>query len=153
MAPRAAGHWAFLGSSPPPTGLSPLCLCTTDIGPVMGWEAKLPGAWPLNTTSGAPAPLHSATNPDGYANCVATLQGQAGSWYLCRQKNIHRDIRLSAMSLFMGGRAMHAASCLSIYMSHVLALAPQSGIHHGTCPLACLSSSSPPAGSPYLFNY
>ena len=57
--------------------------------------------------------------------CVATLQGQAGSWYLCRWKNIHGAVGLSGMPLFMGGQAMHAASYLSICMSHVMALAPQ----------------------------
>ena len=85
--------------------------------------------------------------------CVATLQGQAGPWYLYRWKNIHGALGMSGMPLFMGGQAMHTASCVSICMSHVMALAPQRGTHHGTCPLACLSSSSPPAGSPYLFKY
>ena len=71
--------------------------------------------------------------------CVATLQGQAGSWYLCRRRNIHRAIGMSGMPLFMGGRTTHAASCVSICMSHVMALAPQHVTHHGTCPLVCLS--------------
>ena len=85
--------------------------------------------------------------------CVATLQGQVGSWYSCRQKNIHGALGMSGMPLFMGGWAPHAASCMSICMSHVMPPAPQSGTHHGTCPLAYLSSSSPPEGSPYLFKY
>ena len=34
---------------------------------------------------------------------VATLQGQAGSWYLCRQKNIQGAVGMSGMPLFMGG--------------------------------------------------
>ena len=43
----------------------------------------------------------------------------------------------------------HAASCVSICMSQVVAPAP----HRGTCPHGCLSSSTPPAGSPSLFKY
>ena len=43
-------------------------------------------------------------------NCVATLQGKAGAWYSCRQNNTHGAIGMSGMPLFMGGRAMHAAS-------------------------------------------
>ena len=54
-----------------------------------------------------------------------TIQGQAGSWYLCRWKNIHRPVGLSGMRLFMGGQATHAASCMSPCMSHIMALAPQ----------------------------
>ena len=34
---------------------------------------------------------------------VAPLQGQAGPWYLCRQKNIHGAVGMSGMPLFMGG--------------------------------------------------
>ena len=60
---------------------------------------------------------------------------------------------MSGTPLFMGGQATHSASCVSICMSHVRALAPQHGTHHGTCPLACLSSPPPPAGSSYLFKY
>ena len=73
---------------------------------------------------------------------VATLQGQAGSWYLCRQKNVHGAVGMSGMPFFTGRRAM----CVCV--SHVMAPAPQHGTHHGTCPLACLPSSLPPAGSP-----
>ena len=86
-------------------------------------------------------------------HCVATLQDQAGSWYLCRWENIHGAVGMSGMPLFMGGQATHAASCVSICMSHVVAPAPQHGTHHGTCSLACVSSSLSPAGSPYLFKY
>ena len=45
--------------------------------------------------------------------CVATLQGQAGSWYSCRRKNIHRTVGMSGMPLFTGGQATQAASCVS----------------------------------------
>ena len=158
MTPRPHEHWAFLESSPPPTGLAPLCLCTADIGPVLGWEVKLPGARPPNTACQWWATLlrsamNSAMNPASSANCVATVQGHAGSWNLCRRKNIHGAVGMSGMPLFMGGQATHAASCVSICMSHVMALAPECGTHRGTCPLACLPSSLPPAGSPYLFEY
>ena len=39
---------------------------------------------------------------------------------------------MSGMPLFTGGRATHAASCVSICMSHAVALAPQCGTHCGT---------------------
>ena len=78
---------------------------------------------------------------------VATLQGQACPWYSCRQQNIHRAVGMSGMPLFTGGRATRAASCVSICMS-LTALAPQHGTHCGSCPLACLSSSSPQQGVP-----
>ena len=52
-----------------------------------------------------------------------------------------------------GWATMHAASCVSVCVSHVGAPAPQRGTHSDTCPLACLSSSPPPAGSPYLLKY
>ena len=82
--------------------------------------------------------------------CVATLQGQAGPWCSCRWKNTHGAAGMSGMPLFTGGRATHAASCVSICMSHVVAPAHQCG----PCSLACVSSSSsPPAGSPHLFKY
>ena len=84
---------------------------------------------------------------------VATLQGQAGSWYSCKWKNIHGAVGMSGMPLFTGGQATHATSCVSICMSHVMALAPQSVTHHGICPLVCLSSPLTPAGSPHLFKY
>ena len=80
--------------------------------------------------------------------CVATLQGQAGSWYSCTWKNIHRAVGTSGMPLFMGGGATHAASCASVCMSHVMALAPQHGTHRGTCPLARLSHHCPQQGVP-----
>ena len=83
-----------------------------------------------------------------YGCCVVTIQGQAGSWYSCTQKNIHRAVGMSGMLLFMGGQATHAANYVSICMSHVTALAPQRGTHHGTCSLVCLSSSSPQQGVP-----
>ena len=86
-------------------------------------------------------------------SCVATLQSWTSSWYLCRWTNIHRAVGMSGMPLFMGGRTTHPASCVSLWMSHVVALAPQCFAHHGTCPLACLPSSLPLAGSPYLFKY
>ena len=85
--------------------------------------------------------------------CVATLQGQAGSWYLCTWKNIHRAIAMSVMPLFTRGQATACCKHVSICMSHVMAPAPHCSIHCGTCPLVCLSSSFPPAGSPYLFKY
>ena len=60
---------------------------------------------------------------------------------------------MSGRPLFMGGLATHAASCVSISMSHIMALTPQRGTHSGACPLACLSSSLPHAGIPYLSKY
>ena len=81
-------------------------------------------------------------------------QGRAGPQYLRRWNNIHRAVGMSGMRSFMGGRATHGASCVSICVSHVMALAPRCGTHRGMGPLAwCLSSSLPPAWSPYLFKY
>ena len=71
--------------------------------------------------------------PDGRVDgeCVATLQGQAGPWYSCRWKNIHGAVGMSGMPLFMGGRATHTVSCVSVCMSPVMTLAPQCGTHRG----------------------
>ena len=55
-----------------------------------------------------------------FRKCVATLQGQAGPWYSHRRNDIHRALGMSGMPLFMGGRATHAASCVSLCMSHVV---------------------------------
>ena len=92
---------------------------------------------------GSQQPCQTGLRVQKINDCVATLQGQAGPWYLCRRKNIHRAVGMSGMLLFMGGRATHTARCVSICMSHVVAPAPQHGTHCGTCPLVCLSSSSP----------
>ena len=61
-----------------------------------------------------------------------------------------RAVGLSGMPLFTGGQATHAASCVSICMSHVMAPAPQRGSHPVTRSFVCLSSS-PPTGRTYLF--
>ena len=84
------------------------------------------------------------------SNCVATFKVR-------QVHGIHADGKiftellgcLACLYSWVGEPRMLQAAC--ICMSHVMALAPQRGTHHGTCPLACLSSSSPPAGSPYLF--
>ena len=55
---------------------------------------------------------------------------------------------MSGMPLFMGGQAMHTASCMSICMSHVVAPAPQHGTHCGTCPLVCVPHHRPHQGVP-----
>ena len=78
-----------------------------------------------------------------FAHCVATLQGQAGWWYLCRRKNVHGAIGMSGMPLFTGGQATHTANCVSICMSHVVALVPQHGTHCDTCPLVSLIIITP----------
>ena len=55
---------------------------------------------------------------------------------------------------FINGWASHVRCKLRVHLHvscHGLAL--QHSTHHGTCPLVCLPSSSPPAGSPYLFKY
>ena len=75
--------------------------------------------------------------------CVATKEGQAGLRYSHKQNNIHRAVEMPGTPLFTGGRATHAASCMSIYMSHVVAPAPQHGNHCGTCPLSCVSLHHP----------
>ena len=73
----AAGHWAFLGSSPLPTGLSPLCLCTTDIGPALGGRPGLQepchsSSSPLGTPLLAPVCSHcTATNPADCQLCCS----------------------------------------------------------------------------------
>ena len=85
------------------------------------------------------------------APCVAILQGRAGSWCSWRWNNIHGAIGMSGVPLFTGGWARHAASCMSICMSHVMALAPQCGTHRGTWLLVCLHVSL--VRSPYLLKY
>ena len=74
-----------------------------------------------------------------------------GSRYSCRRNNIHGAAGPSGTPVFTGGRATRAAGCVSVCTSHVMAPAPQCGIHRDPCPLVCLLSSSPPAGSPSLF--
>ena len=120
------------GDSPP--GTTSCCLATQPGSP---WE-----------TPEAP-PFPYPTNPTNYTNSLVACQGLAGSWDSGRGKNIHGAAGMSDMSLFKGGQFTHAASCVSICMSHVVVPAPQRGTH----PLVCLLSSSPPAGSPYLFKH
>ena len=52
--------------------------------------------------------------------CVGMVQGLTGSWDSGRRNNIHGAIGMSDMPLFTGGRATHAASCVSLCMSHVV---------------------------------
>ena len=70
------------------------------------------------------------------------------SMVFVQMENIHRAVGMSGTPLFTGGGAMYAASCVSICMSHVMALAPQSVTHYGTCPLACVSHHCPQQGVP-----
>ena len=76
---------------------------------------------------------------------------------------IHTDGKISKEPLgclaclysWVGEPRTLQAACLSdcFCMAHVMVLDPQHGTQHGPSPLARVSSSSPPAGNPYLFEY
>ena len=80
--------------------------------------------------------------------CVATLQGPTGSWYSCRRKNIHGAVGMSGMPLFVGKQVTHAASCISICMSHVVAPVPSMAPIVAPVPLHVSHHHRPQQGVP-----
>ena len=88
--------------------------------------------------------------------CVATLEARQVHGICTHGKIFTEPLGcLACLYSWVGEPLMLQAACLSacLCMSQVMALAPQHGTHGGTCPTSCLSSSSPPAGSPYLLKY
>ena len=105
-----------------------------------GVKEEAAGLWQLTITTFRDLTLNYVNILHTY--CVATIQGQASSWYSCRWKNIHRAVGMPGTPLFTGGWARHAANCMSPCMSHMWPLLPSVASIVATVPL-CVTSGKP----------
>ena len=100
------------------------------------WDQPTQGGFPWKSLWDHLFPYHE--NLANYTNCVAACEVLASPLFR-ETEEMRRAKWMLDMSSFMGGRATHAESCVSIHMSYVVAFAPPRGTHCGTCPLACVS--------------